>query len=228
MNERVALEQVTDKYGSLEEFALFCLTDGKAILQTNVSITKKAKVSGVDADALNFILQNSEKFRALMRSVLVNKEFDLAQERNHVKTVVGIATNAGRKVVTNKGNTVSIDNTERGVLDAGRYLNELRNTPVKSGEGSNTAPVTIIFGAAGGEQKELDDDGKTITVDGGTLKRHSPLKAGALPPPAVRARYTGPDAKQKPPFGDSAIGTDVDFDSTEAPGSEDIEPRINN
>lgn len=219
MNERAAVEAVEKKYGSLEEFAIFCLEDGKSVLKSTVAIEKKSKATGLDPDVITFLLNQSPKFRGLMRSMLVHKKFTVQKELDHIDKVVDIATNAGRTVATAKGDVVRVDNTERGMIEAGRYLNELRETPIKGGESNIHAALTVNYIVP---QPEVDD-GKTITVDGAEVKRHSPLKAGALPPPAVRKRYDAPKQDASTAFGKDGIGADLDFTSSEAPGAEDIE-----
>lgn len=233
MNERGAIQAVEEKYGSLEEFALYLIEHGDStVLSESTSIVKKAEELDLSAPVVTAIMKNSPKFRALMRSIIVNHSFDLDAEAKHVQAVTNIAMNAGRRVVTNKGTVVNVDNSERGVIEAGKYLNELRETPVSSSRASNGSSIVINFGEVipDGSDEVEDEEGagvgggasdRTITVEGKTVKPHRPLRAGALPPVSARRRYDE-NSTAKPPFGDTAVGRDLDFVSQEAPGAEKI------
>lgn len=239
MDERLAIDRVEEKYGTLEEFALFCMVDAPEVLSSEVSAPVRAKMTGLDGRVLDFLLTKSPKFRALMRSAIANTYFGLAEEASHVKSVVAIATNKGKKVVSNKGHIVEVDNSEKAVIEAGRYLNEYRGTPLESSQRSATVGVQVIFGGlptpAPGSADEAtahqlvsgaDHHGseRTVTVAGHTVRQHSPLRPGQLPPASARARYSGMEAGSDPLGTPRAVGSDLDFATADSPTAENPVP----
>lgn len=239
MDERLALDRVEAKYGSLEEFAMFCMVDAPEVLSPDISAPVRAKLTGLDGRTLDFLLTKSPKFRTLMRSAIANAHFGLAEEAAHVKSVVAIATNQGKKVVSNKGHIVEVDNSEKAVIEAGRYLNEYRGTPLESSQRSTTLGVQVVFGglqaAQAGSADSLEagepvsgaghhGNGRTVTVAGHTVRPHSPLRPGQLPPPGARARY-GSMAPGHDPLGTPrAVGSDLDFTTSDSPTAENPTP----
>lgn len=240
MNERAAIAIVEQKYGTLEEFAVFCLTEAPKVLDAGVSPAEKAKLVDLDMATLDFLATKSPKFRVLMRSALANGLFGLAQEAEHVKQVIRIATNQGRTVVTNKGDIVTVDNQEKAVIDAGRYLNEYRGTPLDSSQKATSIGVNVVFGVNPGPQsgqeadyaaqgalpgREADHPSRTITIAGHQVRPHSPLRPGSLPPEGSRARYGGlphGDGTVRPAGG---VGSDMDFTTGDSPTAENPVPR---
>jgi hypothetical protein len=239
MDERLAIDRVEERYGTLEEFAMFCMVDAPEVLSPDISGPVRAKMTGLDGRVLDFLLTKSPKFRALMRSAIANTYFGLAEEAAHVKSVVAIATNKGKKVVSNKGHIVEVDNSEKAVIEAGRYLNEYRGTPLESSQRSATVGVQVIFGglptpapgsADATQASQLvsgtDADGgsRTVTVAGHTVSPHSPLRPGQLPPPSARSRYGGMAPSHDPLGTPRAIGSDLDFATSDSPTAENPQP----
>lgn len=239
MDERLALDRVEERYGSLEEFAMFCMVDAPEVLSPDISAPVRAKLTGLDGRTLDFLLTKSPKFRTLMRSAIANSYFGLAEEAAHVKSVVAIATNKGKKVVSNKGHIVEVDNSEKAVIEAGRYLNEYRGTPLESSQRSATVGVQVVFGGlpaaeagsvdaaqAGQPVSGADSDGRgrTVTVAGHTIRPHAPLRPGQLPPPGARARYGGVASGHDPLGTPRAVGSDLDFSTADSPTAENPAP----
>lgn len=240
MNERTAIERVEKRYGTLEEFAVFCLTEAPEILSMSIGPVQRAKVAQMDLETLDFLVTKSPKFRVLMRSAMANGAFGLAEEFEHISSVVKIATNRGKTVVTNKGDIVTVDNTEKAVIDAGRYLNEYRGTPLEASQKATQVGVNVVFGvipgyypgqdAQDGSEIPLpgangDAESRTITIAGHKVSPHTPLRPGALPPPGARARYGGVQNANGTLGAKSALGTDLDFATTESPTEENLVPR---
>jgi hypothetical protein len=220
--EKKAVEYVEEAYGSMENFAIFCLTEGTKVLDSAVGVVERAKIAGLPVNALAYLITKSPKFRLVMRSAIANTQFGLLEEQEHVQTVVGIARNKGRKVVTNKGNTTMVDNTERGIIDAGRYLNELRGTPLDSSQKGVNVGVNVVFGQA---EAALDHDpGRTITVAGHQINPHKPLRAGALPPSGALSRYQAGATGHGSGGAAGPYGSDLDFTSAESPTAENVAP----
>lgn len=240
MNERTAIERVEQRYGTLEEFAVYCLTEAPELLDAAVSSTKKAKIANLDPATLDFLVTKSPKFRVLMRSAIANGLFGLAEEALHIKKVVDIATNKGKVVVTNKGDLVTVDNAEKAVIEAGRYLNEYRGTPLESSQKATQVGVNVVFGALPGSMdaetagdgsqaalsgREADAPGRTITIAGHQVRPHTPLRPGALPPEGARARYGGVPGRDGAVGGPRGVGSDLDFATSDSPTAENPVPR---
>lgn len=180
MNERGAIAIIEREHGSLEDFAVLILSEHREALNTDVSIMKRAQMVGLPVTVFSRIIASSQ-FRQMLRVDLVNKAYDIEAEMSHVGKVVEVASGKEKAVVTPQGHLAYVDQNPRDVMEAGRYLNELRGTPIE--KASQSAPSVVInIGQAtpGGE-----DVSPTIDV---ALEPHRPQRAGALPPAGVRAR----------------------------------------
>lgn len=222
--ERDAVRVVEELFGSLEEFGAWCVFDAPDMLNPDVSLPKKSEISGVPIGALGCLLGRSVKFRGVLRGALANQVFDVMAELQHLRVVAGIAQNEGKRVLTRSGDIAKVDNSESGVMEAGEYLNRYRGTPVAGGASSGGNTLVLNFqGAPAQPSPELEE--RTVTVAGKPLGVHSPLKAGSLPPKAVRGRYSAHDEQDIPVPGDvpegqagrsasgapGIMGSDLDF-----------------
>lgn len=214
LTERSALEAVEEVHGSIEQFALFVLTDAKDVLKSENSINLRAQKVGLEPQVLNYILTQSTAFRRLMREVIVNQSFDLEAEVQHIERVKVAATNSEKKeVVTPKGVKTTVDHSLDEVVKAGEYINKYRGTPLSAGETRSGPTLVVNFGSPEGSR-----DDKTITVESQEVaptgfKR---LRAGGLPPEGARKRYlAGKDGGGKR-HALAREGGELDFDSAEA------------
>lgn len=214
LTERSALEAVEEVHGSIEQFALFVLTEAKDVLKSDKSITLRAQQVGLEPQTLNYILTQSTAFRRLMREVIVNQSFDLEAEVQHIERVKIAATNSQRKeVVTPKGVLAKVDYSLDEVVKAGEYINKYRGTPLSAGETRTGPNLVINFGSPEGGR-----DGKTITVEGQEVaptgfKR---LRAGGLPPSGAQKRYLAGKNGGGERHALAREGGELDFDSEEA------------
>lgn len=203
MSSRSALSVVEQHYGSLEELAYHILESKQEALDETAPLARRADAVGLPMLVFARILADP-MFRQLLRTDLVNRAYTLAEEEAHIKHMVKVATNEGRTVVTNKGNLVKVDQMPSDVINAGKYLNELRGTPVEGKRESAFKGVVVNFEnvtiTVGGDDAA---ESRTIEVDA-----HTPRRAGDLPPDAVPRRNpaTVPlPAPDSPPV-DSVLG----------------------
>lgn len=218
----MALEAVEEVYGSIEQFALFVLTDNREILDSSRSITLRAEEANLPPNVLSFLLTQSRAFRRLMREMIVNESFDLFSERKHIEMVKAAATNARKKeVVTPKGVLAHVDHSPDEIMKAGEYLNKYRGTPLSGTESSSGPSLVINFG-----HPEVGNGEKTITLEAAGSGEEYPtgfkrLRAGGLPPSGVRKRYFTGESQPNEGHALTRAGGELDFDSQEAPSSQE-------
>lgn len=196
MNERSALAIIERDHGSLEDFAIEVLSEKRDALDSSIPITKRAQMVGLPVTVFARILASSQ-FRQMLRVDLVNDAFDIEAEREHVSAISNVARGRQKAVVTPQGQLAHVDQSPRDVMEAGRYLNELRGTPID--KGSQSAPSVVInIGQAEGPS---EDERVPTTIDV-AVEPHQPQRAGSLPPPGIRARL-GETASGDAPVGES-------------------------
>lgn len=177
---RSALSVVEQKYGSLEELAYHILESKDEALDESLSLTERADAVDLPVMVFARVLQDP-MFRQLLRADMVNKSYGLTEEEYHVRHMVKVAMGEQKTVVSNKGHVVLVDQAPTDVIAAGKYLNELRGTPVETKKDSafkgvvvNFENVTVNVGKAEGDEP--------ITLE---AEVHRPRRAGDLPSAAV-------------------------------------------
>lgn len=188
MNERNALAVIDRDYGSMEDFAIAVLSEKAEALDESLPMAKRAEAVGLPIPVFARILA-SPQFRALLRMDLVNTAFGIDTERRHVEHMAKVASGARRLTMSPSGKMGEVDQTPTDVIAAGKYLNELRGTPVDKGQASAPSLVINIGGIPVGERISVETP--TIDVD---VEHHRPQRAGGLPPEAVRGRF-GPSVQ---------------------------------
>jgi len=183
MSSRSALSVVEQQYGSLEELAYHILENKQDALDETLPLAQRAEMVGLPMLVFARILQDP-MFRQILRADLVNSNYGLAEEEHHIKAMVRVAKNEPRTVVTNKGNLAEVDQMPMDIIAAGKYLNELRGTPVEAKRGSAFTGVTVNFENVSIVVGKAEDD-RTITVE---TDVHRPSRAGDLPPAAIQGR----------------------------------------
>jgi hypothetical protein len=204
MNERSAIQLVEQTHGSMEDFVVHLLEDCPDALDEMLPLVKRAEAAGLPLPVFSRLL-SSGQFRQIIRGELVNRTYTLLDERDHIEAVKKVAINHARTVATAKGEVVEVDQNPADVMQAGRYLNEARGTPMESKGSGGFGGITIIIGHA----DRGDSDDRTIEVDAQVVPgQHRPGKAGQLPPPGVLAR-SGVAARLGPgerPAPDPSVG----------------------
>jgi len=216
MNESRAIAAVEDVYGSLEELVFFILSEHEDLLEGNTSIGTLSSTLNLDPNVAHFLIHRSNKFRAIIRSDLVNREFDIMAESAHIHEVVRVATNEGASRMNAKGAIVEVDQSPADVMAAGKYLNDYRGTSIQPEKGRVSLGVQVNFiGVAGEggpiidvEAIEHDEDERPA------LPRYRPARLGDLPPVDVRERYALSEGSSSRPPG--RTGDELDFYSPEA------------
>jgi len=204
MSSTEALALIETQYGSLEDFAYLVLTDEakRDVLNESIPLVRRADLAGMPMVAFVKLMQHPD-FKALLRTTLVNRHFDILAETRHLEAVAGVAQNTKRLVMSSKGTMGMVDQAPSDVIAAGKYLNELRGTPVEQKGVANLGGVQInIYNAT----REVQD--VPITIDA-TASVHRPQAAGDLPPAGVLGRGA-PSAPAKPSIlgasGDDGVG----------------------
>lgn len=193
MSSRNALSVVEQQYGSLEELAYYILENKQEALDESLPLVKRAEA--VELPLLVFArILGDPMFRQLLRANLVNQSYGLAEEEAHIKHMVKVAVNEERKVVTNKGAIAWVDQLPTDVIQAGKYLNELRGTPVEGRRDSAFNGVVVNFEVNDGDLKVSFGDADKRTATPVTLEAevHRPGRAGDLPPEPVPASRPQP------------------------------------
>lgn len=220
MNEAAVLAEIDQKYGSLEDFTLHVLTELPEVLDNEWNLEKKARETGLSTRAIAFLLNRSPKFRALIRSDLVNQEFNLIYERQHIAAVVDVARGQQIERMSPSGEAIQVDQNPADIIKAGEYLNKYRNTPIDGGPKQNFVGFQVVFGGQGQEVTVTTDE-RTLEVEAKgrpealPASGYRPGRAGDPPPEGVRGRYeaTAASASAKNPAG---TGGELDFYSREA------------
>ncbi len=216
MNTGNALAVIENQYGGVEDFAYHLLGDEerRQALDDSLPLVRRAEIAGLPLPVFARVI-TSTQFRTILRSDLVNRAFDLMGEREHIEQVAGIARGKKRTVVSNKGNLVEVDQAPQDIIAAGKYLNELRGTPIDA-KAPSVGGITVNIHNALGET-EVRDAQVTVEVAPAV---HQPRRAGDLPPPGVlgRRREAVPDAATGP-------GTSVDggLGTLYGPGAEEAD-----
>lgn len=120
---------------------------------------------------------------ALLRVDLVNSVYGIEDEREHIMHVGRVARGSMKTVATASGNIAEVDQNPTDVIAAGKYLNELRGTPIEKAQQQAPSIVINIGGAESGVDR---DDTPTVDVD---VESYRPQRAGGLPPRAARERF---------------------------------------
>lgn len=182
MNERTALAVIDRDYGSIEDFAIALLGEKRDALDESLPLARRAEVADVPVTVFARII-SSPQFRALLRVDLVNSVYGIEDEREHIMHVGRVARGSMKTVATASGKIAKVDQSPGDVIAAGRYLNELRGTPIEKTQQQAPSIVINIGGAEPGDDR---DDAPTIDVD---VEPYRPQRAGGLPPRAARARF---------------------------------------
>lgn len=180
MNERAALAVVERDFGSMEDFVIDLLSAKQDALSPDIPMVKRAEIAGLPLPVFARIVSSSH-FRQLLRVDLVNQLYDMQAESKHVETIVGVARGKSKKVMSASGAIGEVDQSPTDVIAAGKYLNELRGTPVEKTQ-SQSPSIVINIGKA---DPRTDQNETTINVD---VESYRPQRAGQLPPSGVRER----------------------------------------
>jgi hypothetical protein len=179
VNERTALAIIDRDHGSLEDFVISLLGEKRAALDENLPLVQRAEMVGLPLPVFARVLA-SPQFRALLRVDLVNLAFTLGGELEHIQRVSGIARGERKRVMSASGAFGDVDQAPADIIAAGKYLNELRGTPIEKGA-TNAPSVVINIGrpdAVGGVSAE-------VTIDADVVP-YRPQRAGGLPPSGAR------------------------------------------
>lgn len=185
VNKRSALSVVEEKYGSLEDLALYILEERREALDETLPLAKRAEAVGLPMLVFARVLADPA-FRQLLRADLVNRAFTLAEEEHHIRQMVKVAIGEPKTVVTNKGNLVEVDQSPTDVIAAGRYLNELRGTPIEGKRESAFRGVVVNFENV---QVSFGAEPPSETVEAYV---HRPRRAGELPSGSGHASADAP------------------------------------
>jgi hypothetical protein len=182
VNERTALAVIDRDHGSLEDFVISLLGEKREALDDTLPLTKRAEIAGLPLPVFARVI-SSPQFRALLRVDIVNSAFGIEAEMQHVERVAGVARGEQRLVMSPSGKFGRVDQAPTDVIAAGKYLNELRGTPIE--KATQSAPSVVInIGKA-------DEDATSITIDTEAIP-HQPQRAGGLPPAGVRGGFAAP------------------------------------
>ena len=201
MNERAALAIIDRDHGSLEDFVIAILGDKRDALDETLPLAKRADIAGLPLPVFARVI-SSPQFRALLRVDLVNMAFGIRNEQKHIEKVASVACGDLRLTMSPSGKLAEVDQSPTDVIAAGKYLNELRGTPIE--KTTQSAPSVIINI---GRVEEQDASTPTITVEAGDVP-YRPQRAGGLPPPGVRGVAQAPrlGGTTKEPGVDSELG----------------------
>lgn len=226
MNSRNALAIVEQEYGSLDELAYVILDQKQEALDESLSLTERAAAVNLPLTVFARVL-SSPIFRAMVRADMVNNVYDFTAEEHHIRHMSKVAAGDSRKVVTAKGDIAFVDQAPTDVIAAGRYLNEMRGTPVETRTAA-AGGITINI------QQVRPEEDRAEVLDAQVVV-HQPRHAGELPSSAVPGGSATPDAVPLLPgkgldadfgafYGESAAEADVDSQTAEKRG-EEREPR---
>lgn len=189
MNTATALTVIEREYGSVEEFAYRLLSDPelKVALDDAQPMTRRAEIAQLPLGVFARVIA-SPAFRTILRADLVNQAYGLEAEAQHIQQMSKIARGEKRLVMNAKGNYGEVDQAPTDVIAAGRYLNELRGTPVESKGTALGGGITINIHNANNEQPERVEvtDVSFAVQDAPDI--HRPARAGQLPPSGVLGR----------------------------------------
>lgn len=222
-NEVVRL--VEERYGSLEAFAVFILEEHPDLFTPKYTPKHREKITGIPAKHL-LTLKGSLQFRRLISSEIIQREFGIETEIEHVRVVVAKSTDPLADV--------------KDIIAAGRYLEERRGTPLGVNERQvlpmiqiNTGPQLYWYGDGDAQAQALDGP----SIRGLPPSRHKPKVFGDEPPDAVKNRvlvsgtqdsrpFALPESEEEPvssgPIGD-AFGGQEDVSEAAARVPEDAE-----
>lgn len=200
MNTSNAIAIVEQKYGSIEELGYLILEEKRDALDESLSLPVRAEAVGLPVTVFARVLA-SPAFRSMLRADLVNTRFGFTEEEKHITHMVGVAQGEERRVMNSKGDIGYVDQAPGDVINAGKYLNEMRGTPIEEKTSTGRSIIVNFHMASGG-----DDVPRTIDV---TPNVYQPSRAGELPPAAVLSRTGTPalDAKPTQPRVDVEFGT---------------------
>jgi len=241
MNEGRAIAAVEESYGSLEDFAFHVLSEHPEVLESETALAQTARLLSLDPGVVYFILNRSMRFRMLIRSDLVNQEFNLVAEKEHIREVKKVAVNTPQQRMTAKGDMVEVGQAPGDMMAAGTYLNKYRGTPIDQGRERMMVGVQVNFVGGTGNAESTHDSANRELLEGGTgegsasgdgrravnvealsaenaqgevVYHHVARRAGDLPPSAARERYRIADGRQIDAVG--SPGGEYDFYSAEA------------
>lgn len=190
MNTATALTVIEREFGSVEEFAYRLLSDDelKLALDESQPLTKRAELVGLPLGVFARVI-SSPAFRTILRADLVNAAYGLQAEAKHISEVSQIAQGKKRLVMSPKGTFGEVDQAPADIIAAGKYLNELRGTPVESkGGAGGGAGITINIHNANNESPERVEVTDVSFAVQDAPDVHRPARAGQLPPPGVLGR----------------------------------------
>lgn len=207
MNTATALTVIEREYGSVEEFAYRLLSDPelKPALDDSEPMTRRAELAQVPLGVFARVIA-SPAFRTILRADLVNRAYGLEAEARHVEQMSQIAQGKRRLVMNAKGNFGEVDQAPTDIIAAGKYLNELRGTPVESKGAAIGGGITINFHNANGAEPERVEVTDVSFAVQDAPDVHRPARAGQLPPSGVLGRGTSAAPRAATELGASGDG----------------------
>lgn len=190
---RTALATVEEQHGSVEELAYLVLSEKREVLDDSIPLPARAAKVGLSAVVLARVLASPE-FKLILRADMVNSHFGPEREEEHVQHMAGVATGKDRRVMNSKGQIGYVDQAPADVIAAGKYLNELRGTPVERQQPIGQGLVVNFYQLDGADRGrtgagyESDLADRTIEAE---PVGYRPRRAGDLPPPGVLSRASG-------------------------------------
>lgn len=175
---------VDDAYGGVDGFVQALLADENDVaLDDALPMTVRAEAAGLPLSVFAQVVRSRE-FITLLRAGLVRREFGLQVEAEHIQQVAKVARGEQRRVMSARGTFGDVDQAPTDVIAAGKYLNELRGTPVERTPQSAGVSFNINIENALVSVEVEHDSSALGEVD----HRHSARRAGDLPPAGVLGR----------------------------------------
>lgn len=186
---RNAMSALEERYGGMEEFVATISYDPeyKNVMNEDLPLFRRAELAGFSLTEFMVII-GSPEFKVLRRKELLNLRWTDNREAKHIEHMIDVAENKPRKTTTQTGKIVEVDHSPADIIASGKYLAELRGTPVDKSQQQVRGGVTIIIENHNGRGSL--DAAQTIDID--MEDYHRPQIAGGAPPPGILERTQRP------------------------------------
>jgi CheY-like chemotaxis protein len=156
-------DEVKEKYGSLEELALFIMFEKPYLLKSkgleSASAEKRAHELGLSVHSVNYLFATSVEFRDYLDTMIASEVYDIDSKKESLEVI--------REFATGKKKAKPSD-----VILADAHLRNLQGQNVdRQTKSESSTHVTLIFS---GTPKEVGDESKIIEVAGA----YTPLAGG--------------------------------------------------